>query len=86
MFVIVTYDVATVRVSKVMKICRKYLKHKQRSVFEGMITNAQLEKMKMEIFRIIDTTEDRICIYKLESLRYTSKEELGVVQLDSNIF
>ncbi len=85
MFVIVTYDVATVRVAKVMKTCRKYLHHKQRSVFEGSITNAQLEGLKAEIFRLVDVREDKVCIYKLESLRYASKEELGVVQNESNI-
>lgn len=39
MFVIVTYDVSQKCVTKVMKICRKYLNHIQNSVFEGMITD-----------------------------------------------
>jgi CRISPR-associated protein Cas2 len=29
MFVIVTYDISAKRVSKVMKVCRKYLTHVQ---------------------------------------------------------
>ena len=48
MFVIVTYDVSTKRVSKVMKICRKYLMHIQRSVFEGMITESKMNKLKQD--------------------------------------
>ena len=46
MFVIVTYDVATKRVAKVMKTCRKYLTHVQKSVFEGMITEGKLNRLK----------------------------------------
>ena len=46
MFVIVVYDVGSKRVSRIMKTCRKYLSHKQKSVFEGMITEAQLKKLK----------------------------------------
>ena len=48
MFVIVTYDVAQKRVTKTMKICRKYLTHVQNSVFEGMITEGKLNKLKPE--------------------------------------
>lgn len=55
MFAIVVYDISSKRVSKVMKVCRKYLNHKQKSVFEGMITNAQLERMKRELSKIMDT-------------------------------
>lgn len=85
MFAIVVYDISSKRVSKVMKVCRKYLNHKQKSVFEGMVTNAQLERMKRELSKIIDTEEDAVCIYKLESLRYTSKEELGFIRCADNI-
>ena len=35
MYVILTYDVGAKRVSKVMKTCRKYMVHVQKSVFEG---------------------------------------------------
>lgn len=42
MFVILTYDVKAKRDTKVMKVCRKYLTHDQKSVFEGMITEKKL--------------------------------------------
>ena len=48
MFVIVTYDVSVKRVSKVMKTCRKYLTHVQKSVFEGMITEGKLAQLKSD--------------------------------------
>lgn len=34
MYIILTYDVGSKRVEKVLKICRKYLVHVQKSVFE----------------------------------------------------
>lgn len=85
MFVIVTYDVAVKRVSKVMKTCRKYLTHVQKSVFEGMITEGKLNQLKKELARLIVYTEDEVCIYKIESLKYTSKEKIGMEKRGDNI-
>lgn len=85
MFVIVTYDVSAKRVAKVMKTCRKYLTHRQKSVFEGMITEGKLKRLKEELSSRIVYTEDEICIYKLESLKYASKETIGIERLTDNI-
>ena len=85
MFVILTYDVSSRRDSKIMKICRKYLTHDQKSVFEGVITEARLRKLKHEIERVIVPDEDSVNIYEFESMKYSSKEKLGVNQFDDNI-
>lgn len=85
MFVILTYDVNIKRVSKVMKTCRKYLTHEQNSVFEGSIAERSLNKLKRELERIIDTDADRISIYELQSLKYTTKERIGLCSTDNNI-
>lgn len=53
MFVILVYDVNSSRCAKVMKICKKYLHHVQRSVFEGMITESKLKGMRQELERNI---------------------------------
>ena len=37
------------RVAKVCKVCRKYLIHEQKSVFEGMITQAKLQQLRTEL-------------------------------------
>lgn len=84
MFVIVTYDINVKRVSKIMKTCRKYLQHEQKSVFEGLLTDAQLSKLKWELLNKIDTNEDRICIYEFGSLKYTRKELLGIHEEHDN--
>lgn len=85
MFVILSYDINRKRVSKVMKVCRKYLVHVQKSVFEGMITEAKLTRLKKELENIIDVSEDSICIYQMESVRFTYKEQIGVVKKYSHI-
>lgn len=85
MFVILTYDINQKRVGKAMKICRKYLVHVQRSVFEGVITEAKLKRLKTELEKIIDTETDAVCIYEMDSLKYTQKEQIGANQIFSNI-
>ena len=85
MYIILTYDVNQKRVSKMLKICRKYLLHVQKSVFEGVITDGKLRLLKDEIQQVIDVTEDMVCIYCMESTRYVHKEEIGMVQNRSSI-
>lgn len=85
MFIILAYDINHRRVGKVMKICRKYLFHVQRSVFEGHITERTLEQMKEELFRIIEPEEDAVCIYRMDSTRYTQKDQLGITERHSHI-
>lgn len=84
MFVIVTYDVNAKRNNKVLKVCRKYLLHVQKSVFEGMITEARLKRLKNELAQVIKEDEDSIMIYRFETLKYSSKEVIGVFEKDTN--
>lgn len=84
MFVIVTYDVNAKRNNKVLKVCRKYLLHVQKSVFEGMITEARLKRLKNELAQVITKDEDSIMIYRFETLKYSSKEVIGVFEKDTN--
>lgn len=69
MFTIVVYDINVKRTARVMRICKKYLEHVQKSVFEGSITEAKLNKLKKELFRAIVKDEDSIIIYKFETLK-----------------
>ena len=84
MFVIVAYDVNAKRNNKVLKVCRKYLLHVQKSVFEGMITEARLKRLKNELAQVITKDEDSIMIYRFETLKYSSKEVIGVFEKDTN--
>lgn len=85
MFVIVTYDINVKRVGKAVKICRKYLNHVQMSVFEGTITESRLSKLKSELEGMINPEMDAVCIYRFESPNYAKKEQIGVIQTDSNV-
>jgi len=73
----VVEDVGVKRNSKVLKTCRKYLNHVQKSVFEGEISDKDLRKLKWELGRVIDCESDQIAIYTFSTLRYTSKEMIG---------
>ena len=85
MFVIVVYDINCKRVGRALKVCRKYLVHVQKSVFEGNITEGQLKQLKNELFQLIKIEEDAVCIYRFESPKYARKEELGTIERKSHI-
>lgn len=85
MFVVLAYDVGQKRVGKVMKICRKYLVHIQKSVFEGVVTQAKLNKLKNELEKVIDYDNDAICIYSTIQPTLFHKEQIGVVEENSSI-
>ena len=80
MFVIVVYDINWKRVEKALKICKKYLVHVQKSVFEGNITEGQLKQLKNEMFHLIKIDEDSVCIYRFEFPKYAKKEEIGTIE------
>jgi len=78
MYYILVYDVNVKRVSKMLKIVRSYLNHVQNSVFEGELTDAQLEELKDEAKDLMNPEEDSIIIYRVGSKRWSSREVLGV--------
>lgn len=85
MYIILTYDVSSRRDSKVMKACRRYLTHSQKSVFEGVLSDADLSHLKKELTKLIDIKEDSIHIYEFQTMKYSTKEEIGVTIGDDNI-
>lgn len=78
MFVILVYDFGEKRVAKALKIARKYLHWVQNSVFEGEITVANYEKLKRELQRNMDESEDSVIFYTFRTTRYTKREMLGL--------
>lgn len=85
MFVVLTYDIGIRRVKKALKICRKHLIHVQKSVFEGEITEKNLNNLKSSLSKIISSEEDSICIYRTESSKYIIKQEIGTIKDNSHI-
>ena len=78
MFVIMAYDIGVERVVKALKVARKYLTWIQNSVFEGEITGAKFEKLKVDMKKIIDVEKDSIVFYLFRSKMYTSREIMGI--------
>jgi len=79
-FVIEVYDVNVKRVAKVLKVSRKYLYWVQNSVLEGEISEANFKKLKMELNRIINSSEDSIIFYVFRTTKYSKRESMGIVK------
>jgi len=71
------------RVAKVFKVCKRYFKHHQKSVFRGNITPSNLIKFKEEIKKVIDKNMDFVSIVKLQSKAVFDEEILGTMEQDS---
>jgi len=76
-YVIVVYDVNVNRVNRVKKFLRKYLYWVQNSVFEGEISEADMEEVKIGLKEIIDKNEDMVVIYRFRSEKAVKKEIMG---------
>lgn len=85
MYVILVYDIngdeKGVKVlRKMFKICKKYLTHIQKSVFEGEVSEAQLTKLKMEVNKIVRKDMDSVIIFKTSNNKWLNKEMWGMVE------
>ena len=73
MMLVVSYDVDTTdeagvkRLRKSAKICERYGCRVQNSVFEVLVTPAQLVTLKAELSEVIDKEKDSIRFYRLGS-------------------
>ena len=86
MFVILFYDFGEKRVGKALKICRKYLTWVQNSVFEGEITEGNLKKLKYELADKMDKEVDSLIIYTFASMRYSTREVIGIEKNPKSMF
>lgn len=76
MYYIAVYDVNQKRVGKMLRLFRKYLHHIQNSVFEGELSDADYLRLKTEIKKIIDESEDSVIFFALNG-KYLQRETLG---------
>ena len=79
-YAFVFYDVDEKRVQKVFKVCKKYLTHYQKSVFRGEMSPSKLIRLKTDLNKVINKSEDFICIIKLMNDNVFGEEVLGVTQ------
>ncbi len=78
MYVVVVYDVDKKRCGKMLKLCRGYLHHIQNSVFEGEITDAKLEELKIKAKKIMNEEDkDSLIVFKSRNEKWLEKEIVG---------
>lgn len=84
MFILITYDVnitsphGAKRLRNVAKECQNYGKRVQNSVFECILTDAQLTVLRNKLSKIIDTNQDSIRFYILGNNWKRKIETLGI--------
>jgi CRISPR-associated protein Cas2 len=86
MFVVLVYDVGENRAARALKTCRKYLNWVQNSVFEGEISDVNLKKLKAELTKVLDLSEDSVILYTWRTQKYSSREILGVEKGSIDLF
>jgi len=78
MFIILYYDVNAKRCGKMLKTCRKYIQWVQNSVFEGEISEANYEKLILELKKILKNEDgDSIIVYKFRQMKYFERKAYG---------
>lgn len=92
MYLILVYDISTEdeegkkRLPRVMKKCRQFLHHIQKSVFEGEITESKFLSLKTSLEKMIKKECDYVVFYTFENRNYLKRENLGKkFDLTSNI-
>lgn len=78
MYVILVYDLGELRVSRMLKLCRKYLNWVQNSVFEGEITEVKLKELLSKARTIMDLNYDSILVFKSRDQQWLEKQVIGV--------
>jgi CRISPR-associated protein Cas2 len=92
MYVILVYDILAddngPRVSRnTFKICKKYLTHIQKSVFEGNLTELNYMKLKTELSKHVRKDKDSVLVFKSREERWLEKDYLGIADdKTSNFF
>lgn len=84
MFILVAYDVNTEtkegrrRLRRVAKICQNHGQRVQLSVFECLLTETKLIKMKADLIKEIDDQEDSLRIYFINEADKHKIEHFGI--------
>lgn len=92
MYVILIYDIVSDKkgayVSRnIFNICKKYLTHIQKSVFEGNLTELNYKKLKIELGKYIRKDKDSVLVFRSRNERWLEKDYLGIVDdKTSNFF
>jgi len=84
MELLVAYDVATDtkagrrRLRRVANVCVAHGQRVQKSVFECVLTEAQVERFTYRLLREIDVSQDSLRVYRLREPRAAYTQVFGV--------
>ncbi len=83
MYIILVYDITTDDkgkkiLPKVFKLCKKYLVHIQKSVFEGEVSSVQLKELELELKKYIRDDLDSVVIFKCRQEKWLEKQFIGI--------
>ncbi len=77
MYIVLVYDITGTKVTKMLKLCRRYLHWVQNSVFEGEITEKSLEKLQKEAKKIMDREKDSLIIFECRQESWIERKVIG---------
>ena len=75
-YVVIVYDVQADRTRILLKFLRRYLTHVQNSVFEGQVTEGDLERIRNGIEERLEPGESTI-VYELSSEKLLDRTVFG---------
>ena len=84
MEVLVVYDVSTEtkegrrRLRRVANICEAHGQRVQKSVFECVLNEAELEVLLHKLFRVVEPAEDSLRVYRLREPRTRFLKVIGL--------
>ena len=77
MYALIVYDIEVRRLSRVHKFLKRYLSWVQNSVFEGELTESQMEAVRPGLRQIMSDDVDSVLIYTAREERWLNKEVIG---------
>jgi CRISPR-associated protein Cas2 len=92
MYIIAMYDINTEdrtgqkRLRHIFKLLKKYLIRIQNSVFEGELTKAKFEEMKLHVNNIIDKKIDSVIFFKSRDIKWMDKDICGMEKDNTDNF
>jgi len=75
---VIVYDIDVERVNNVNKFLKMYLHWRQNSVFEGELSQSQLEEVKAGLSDIIDENIDSVLVYQIPNKKNFELEIIGI--------
>jgi len=74
------------RLRRTFKLMKKFLIRIQNSVFEGELTKAKFEELKLKINDIIDSKKDSVIFFKSRDIKWMDKDICGFEKDDTDNF